>query len=55
MLRTESQSDIFSYTIDSREVMKTEMENIWQLRIKRLRAKVVRMRKIKRIWKNLKT
>ena len=36
--------------IDTREVMKTEMENIWQLRIKRLRAKVVRMRKIKRIY-----
>jgi len=37
-------------------IMKTEMENIWQLRIKRLRAKVdiekndIRMRKIKRIY-----
>lgn len=36
--------------IDTREVMKTEMDKIWRSRFKRSRAKAVRMRKIKRIF-----
>jgi hypothetical protein len=46
----QSHEDLSTCSTSLVSIMKTEMENIWKLRIKRLRAKVVRIRKIKRIY-----